>query len=461
MGFGRVFYIVGLIVIVLLTVPAASAYIDPGTGGYLLSSLWGWFVGLATLAFVVVGHFFRHTLKNWWTRLHRKHKVLIIAIPLVVVICIAGYFVYENNANNAKFTLPDFDPKLVNVTKNTDKAFDGYTFIDGKLMDMNGAVVHQWKYGYLGVIDKNGDLYGQREYESPIWGRYSWNGSVIWEMKLPIHHEIVLTPNNTVIVLTKEVHEYYGRNVEFDVIAEFDKNGTFIRKWSTWDHLAELHQYHANLELDKPMVSLAQDKKDNLWKNTSVWGGNYDYYHMNAVSLVPVTSMEGKHPAFNPGNYLISFRHGSMVFIISKDTGKVLWRAVYSEVKDNLEGPHSPHMLPDGNILLYDNGRYRGWTRLLLLNPVTLGVVWQYRNDAFFSYSQGFVQQLPNNNMLVTESDKGHVFELDPAGEVVWEWWNPAKFIDPGNDNFGKRHDIYRAIRYDKAFIDGFLKNGN
>jgi hypothetical protein len=374
--------------------------------------------------------------------------VLIVAVPAIAILGVAAYLLHDSS----KFRLPDFDPALVNVTRNDANAFQGYTYIDGKLIDMNGTLVHAWKYGYLGVIDYNGDLYAQHGYETAIWGRYSWNGSVIWEMRLPIHHEILLTPQDTAIVLTKDVQDYQGRNVEFDVIAEFNKNGTFIRKWSTWDHLAELQQYHAELELDKPGGQI----KD-AWKNTSVWGGNYDYYHMNAVSLVPHTSMEGRHPAFKPGNYLISFRHGSMVFIIDKDTGNVVWRAIHKQVKDNIEGPHAPKMLPDGDILIYDNGRYRGWTRLVEIDPVTLNITWEYRNDGFFSYSQGFEQLLPNHDILVTESEKGHVFELGPDEKIVWEWWNPEKVTDHSSELFGKRQEIYRAVRYDAKFIDGLL----
>ena len=439
-----------ILLLFILSIPSAYAYIDPGTGGYLISSLWSWIVGFFALASAIILNFFRHKLRI--LRINKiPRKLVIMIVSIIIVTSIIFIFVSKNNS---RYELPDYNPELVNVTLNTDKAYQGYTLIEGKLIDMNGSVVHEWPFGYLGVIDNNGDFYAQHEYESFKWGRYSWNGSIVWEMDIPIHHEILLTPQDTIIVLTKKVHDYEGRNVEFDVIVEFDKDGNFIRRWSTFEHLDDLQQYHDQLELDKPSSLLL---KDNTWKNTSIWGGNYDYYHMNAVSLVPNNSRQGTHPAFNPGNYLISFRHGSMVFIIDKDTGKVLWRAIYDQVKDNIEGPHAPQMLPNGNILIYDNGRYRGWTRLIIIDPVTLDVVWEYKDDDFFSYSQGYVQVLTNNNLLVTESEKGHVFELDPNGELVWEWWHPEMFDDTSKENYGKRHDIYRAIRYDKKFIDKFL----
>lgn len=438
-------------ILILLIIPSVHAYIDAGTGGYILSSIWIAIVGVFAFVSATIIHFFKHKLKNHWLKIPRKYKLIIIIAPLLIISGVSAFFIYSNSG----YELPDYDFDFVNVTINIDGTYDGYTLIEGKLIDMNGAVIHEWPYWYLGTIDDNGDFYAQQGYEGAKWGRYSWNGSVIWEMDMPIHHEILLTPWDTIIVLTKSVHEYNERNVEFDVIVEFDKDGNFIKKWSTWEHLDDLHQYHDKLELDRAPSAVL---KDNAWKNTSIWGGNYDYYHTNAVSLIPNNSMQGQHPAFNSGNYLISFRHGSMVFIIDKDDGNVVWRAIYDQVEDNLEGPHSPQMLKSGGILIYDNGRYREWTRLVIIDPVTLDVLWEYRDDDFFSYSQGFVQVLPNNNVLITESEEGHVFELGSSEEIVWEWWHPDMMDDPEAENYGKRHDIYRAIRYNKEFIDRFLE---
>ncbi len=428
-------------------------YIDPGTGGYLVSSMGSYIVGIFASIFAVIAGFFRHTLKRKWTGLHRVYKFLIIGGVVALLIVILGSLSHIGMSVN---DLPDFDPDKVNVTFNSLKAYDGYTLIGRKLIDINGNIVHSFPYGYLGVIDDNGDIYSQREYEHNIWGRYSWNGSVIWEKDMPIHHEILLTPQDTLIVLTKEVHEYNGRNVEFDVIVELDKDGNEFKRWSTWDNLKLLQTYHRKLELDAP---LNVDIGENTWKNTSVWGGNYDYYHTNSVSLIPNNSKQGLHDAFDPGNYWISMRHGSMVFIIDKDNGGVVWRAIHDQVEDNLEGPHSPKMLDDGKILIHDNGRYRGWTRLVVLDPFTLNVLWEYRDDDFFSYSQGYVQLLPNGNMLVTESEKGRVFEISSRKELVWEWWHPEMYDDPDLPSYGKRHDLYRATRYSREFIDPFLKN--
>jgi hypothetical protein len=49
---------------------------------------------------------------------------------------------------------------------------------------------------------------------------------------------------------------------------------------------------------------------------------------------------------------------------------------------------------------------------------------------------------LPNGNTLITESDTGHVFEVTPAGERVWE------FAVPAFDEQGNRAAVWRATRF-------------
>ena len=113
-------------------------------------------------------------------------------------------------------------------------------------------------------------------------------------------------------------------------------------------------------------------------------------------------------------------------------------------------------MLKNGNLLIFDNGRYRGWSRIIELNPVNLSVVWEYKKDGFFSYSQGYLQVLENGNKLVTISKLGRVIELDKNNNVVWDW-----YYDKSIDKDGRkiRDDIYRMSRYDKKFIDSLLIN--
>jgi Arylsulfotransferase (ASST) len=445
-----------LLFLIVLNTPHAYAYIDPGSGGYLISSILTAIGAFLAFASAVVVHFFRNIVWKTICSLWNKHRLLFLAGSLFVLSGIGAilYHIFYEPA------IAPFDASLSGAhMHNASKIYDGYNLYEGKLIDMQGHVVKKWKSIYLGVIDpQTGDYYAEKYYEAPVWGRYTWDDKVVWEKNFPIHHDIVLTPKGTVITFTKEVHQYMGRDVEFDVILEFDKNGNLLDRFSLWDHLKEFQHYHKKLELDLPKSYIIPDVDR---ETKSIWGGHYDYYHLNSLSIVPPNAREGTHPAFRPGNWIISFRHGSMVFILDQDSKQILWRAIYNQVPDRLEGPHAAHMLDNGNILILDNGRYRKWSRIIELDPVTLKPVWEFKEKDFYSLSQGYVQQLPNGNILVTEAEKGHVFEITPVKEVVWEFYHPDKQDKTNSTDekkWGLRQEIYRMTRYPKAMIDLFLK---
>jgi hypothetical protein len=98
---------------------------------------------------------------------------------------------------------------------------------------------------------------------------------------------------------------------------------------------------------------------------------------------------------------------------------------------------------------MFDNGTYRGYSRILELNPETEEVVWSYEDpENFFSPYRAGVQRLPNSNTLICESDAGRIFEVTPEGEIVWDFLSP--FI--GQPARQGRH-IYRATRYSEEYL--------
>jgi hypothetical protein len=104
-----------------------------------------------------------------------------------------------------------------------------------------------------------------------------------------------------------------------------------------------------------------------------------------------------------------------------------------------------PTLLDNGRLLIFDNGTQRSYSRVIELDPVTLEVTWEYRADppeSFHSKWRGSSQRLPNGNTLICETDAGHVFEVTPQGERVWEFWNPELRGD-------RRKRIYRFMRVD------------
>ncbi len=355
---------------------------------------------------------------------------------------------------------PRFDASLSGAhARIPDKISPGYNLFDGQLIDNNGQLIRKWKSRYLGLLLPDGRYVAQEHYESRKWGMYTFDDEIIWEQDFPIHHDIVLTPRNTIITLSKEMHEYNGRKVDFCVVVEFDLQGQELSRWSTWQNLKHLQKFHRRLELDRPKILFFPEPPSR--KQATPWGGNYDYYRLNSFQLLPKTELGLKDQRFREGNWLISFRHGSMIFILDQDSKEVVWKCIANDIPDSIEGQHAPTMLSDGKILIFDNGRYRGWSRVLELNPVTMKIVWQYRASGFYTLSQGYVQKLPNNNILVTEAEKGRVFELTSDQEIVWEYYhmdiqNVSNSLHP--ENFGRRQWIYRMRRYELAFINGLLR---
>jgi len=112
---------------------------------------------------------------------------------------------------------PKFNPDLSGThTYNKKKIFDGYNLFDGKLIDMSGKVVKEWKSSYLSLLSK-GNYLAQEHYESKKWGKYAWSDKPIWEKtKDPIHHDLTITERGTILTATREVKNYKGRDFNYE-----------------------------------------------------------------------------------------------------------------------------------------------------------------------------------------------------------------------------------------------------
>ena len=80
-------------------------------------------------------------------------------------------------------------------------------------------------------------------------------------------------------------------------------------------------------------------------------------------------------------------------------------------------------------------------------------IVWQFKTEdpnSFYSDYQSAAQKLPNGNWHITSTNNGHVFEVTPKGEVVWEFVNPMC----GDEVYCVKKDknpwtqIHRSFRY-------------
>ena len=205
--------------------------------------------------------------------------------------------------------------------------------------------------------------------------------------------------------------------------------------------------------------------------------------HSNSMSVLGPNKWYGAgDERFHPDNIIVDGREANIIFIISKATGKIVWKlgpdydnSPEAKAIGWIIGQHHCHMVPrglpgEGNILIFDNGGWGGYdvpnpgsptgvkaalrdhSRVLEIDPVAMKIVWQYTPteagflapmdcNRFYSPFISGMQRLPNGNTLITEGSDGRVFEVTKDHELVWE------FISPYWGQKLPMNMVYRAYR--------------
>ena len=337
------------------------------------------------------------------------------------------------------------------------------------LIDMAGRVVHLWGVG-TGETEPptSGMTYhskyigdgralisvSHRPIAPPDYGlrEVDWEGNTLWEYPLKWnHHDFQRLPNGNTLMLYSRFEvfaDFSDIEIREDSIVEVTPDKQVVWEWHTIDHLDEF--------------GYSDETRDLMRFNP-------DPCHTNTVEVLPRNALEEQDSRFTAGNILISQRQTSTIAIIEKASGKVVWHWGPGV----LLGQHLPNMLPNGHILIYDNGgtanyppEHRFWTRVLEMNPLTEEIVWEYRyppisptsptspnserldnfstSIRFLSASWGSAQRLSNGNTLSLDANGGRLFEVTPEGEIVWEFVNPHMGLN-GKASTGP--GIYRVYR--------------
>ncbi|MCP4573986.1 MAG: hypothetical protein GY838_16625 [bacterium] len=169
-----------------------------------------------------------------------------------------------------------------------------------------------------------------------------------------------------------------------------------------------------------------------------------DVLHTNTLEV-----LDGRADGlWEEGHVLVSVRNLDLIAVLDLEAGRVVW----SWGPGVVSRQHQPSLLPNGNLLVFDNGTARGRSRIIEMDPARGEIVWTHGEtpaSRFFCGAMGGVQRLPNGNTLITESAVGRAFEVDPAGRVVWDFFNPDRGYNPFEEKPAEEtiESIYRLER--------------
>jgi len=317
-------------------------------------------------------------------------------------------------------------------------------------MDMSGSIVHSWSaergegdsWHHIEMCE-NGDLLAIVKDE--VLMRLDWDSDVKWVQRMRFHHDIAVTDTGDIYTVARkdEVVFMFGLPVPVlnDYIVVLSSDGDVKRELSLFKVLGGKLPFDRvrriySLIVDRGTRREIFERKaelDHVFRRGTV----PDIFHNNSVEVID-RDISG---LCKKGDLLISIKRLDLIGIVDVDTEELIW----SWGPGHLSMQHHPTLLENGNILVFDNGVERGYSRIVELDPLAKEIVWEYKAtapDEFFSYSRGGNQRLPNGNTLVTESDTGHVFEITKEGDVVWEFYNTE--ID---ERIKSRSTIYRMMR--------------
>ncbi len=340
-----------------------------------------------------------------------------------------------------------FDPNL---------AFDGFNIYNSHnltevyLIDMQGNVVNKWtrkdcgdNWGHYSELCRNGDLLVIGVDQMLV--RLDWESKIKWKTNMRVHHDVCVAEKENIYAIAREDKLVFWHGIVVpilsDYIAVLSPDGKVIEKVWIYDQVKRhislktiVGIYKGLFRLEELEIMYNSNKKENYTcRRDSV----FDIFHTNTIEIMN-RDIEG---FCREGDYLISIREMDFIGVLDSKTKKVVWFWGSGE----LDRQHYPTLMENGNVLVYDNGFHRGFTRIVELNPLTKKIEWEYKSvpqEDFFSKYRGCGQWLPNGNILITESSKGRVFEITREGKIVWEFYNPVTW--PGKN---RRLSIYRMIR--------------
>ncbi len=319
-----------------------------------------------------------------------------------------------------------------------------------------------------------------------------WDGTVLWSYRPPKpytrHHDVEPLPNGNILMIVRETVRdqqafdlgrdplWTNNTLWVDQVIEVRPNGTeggdIVWSWDPSDHVVQ------DIDPGRPNYGDLSECPGLLDINLP-YEDTRDWLHLNGVDY---------HPGLD--QVMITSRNFSEFWVVDHSTtmeeaaghtggdhgegGDILYRWGNPEAygmgdggDQVLYGPHDGHWIDpglpgEGNVMVFNNGRNEfearpdgrystvdemvpplngsgGYDRSpgKAFGPTDL--TWRYNAsppDEFFAGARSGAQRLPDGNTLVCDGVGGRLFEVDPAGEVVWfhvtdPAFNAARYYPP------------------------------
>jgi Arylsulfotransferase (ASST) len=275
-------------------------------------------------------------------------------------------------------------------------------------------------------------------------------GNVVWRLPYQTHHALHLDETGHIWVagqkrITKrspDVHGYQPPFVEFTVL-KVTPGGDIVREISIFDVLIK-NKLHGLLYMSP--------KDTSTWTDTWSLEFGGDTLHLNDAKIFPSYLQSG---VFQAGDVMVSLRNINAIMVFNPDTLRIKYLSIGQVVRQ-----HDPHFVDGERISIFDNNNVaptsqHPQSRIVIVSAINGQAHVKFSGSAeqpFYTAIMGKHQWLPNGNMLITESTRGRAFEIDPNGQLVWEYFN---VVDKGRLAL-----ITEAHRLPSVFTRAFFEEG-
>jgi len=305
-----------------------------------------------------------------------------------------------------KIGVTKYDPVLSYSGLNIFHA-GGKTGTVAYLFDMTGKIVRKWLesprlWHHVEMCGRS--LLAAAENEALV--KLNWNSDVEWISRGRFHHDIAVAENGNIYSLTRKEEVAFYRGLPVPVLIDYiiilspdgkAKGEVSLNKvFRDQVSLRRIFQIYRWLCKPSTLRRVVQLKLREGFCFFGAPGDEADLLHANTVEIID----RDIDTICKKGDLLICALKLDLIGMLDLENEKLLW----SWGPGDLDKPHQPTLLQNGNT-------------------------------------------------LITESDKGHVFEVTRDGQIAWEFYNPKI-----RKKDKKRMAIYRMMRLSVSEVFPRLK---